>query len=99
MIDEVGLICNSSHCPTADMEKEGTFARYKEAGCDYIVIPWMSYGGHNQRLQENLDLMYKLCEEAKKAGIELNRKVLSDMAINDAEGFAKLAELAKANLK
>ena len=25
----------------------------------------------------------------------MNRKVLSDMAINDAEGFAKLAELAK----
>ena len=31
----------------------------------------------------------------KLAGVELNRKVLSDMAINDAEGFAKLAELAK----
>ena len=71
MIDEVGLICNSSHCPTADMEKDGTFARYKEAGCDYIVIPWMSYGGRNQRLQENLDLMYKLCEEAKKEGLTM----------------------------
>ena len=32
----------------------------------------------------------------KLAGVEMNRKVLSDMAINDAEGFAKLAELAKA---
>ncbi len=28
----------------------------------------------------------------------MNRKVLSDMAINDAEGFAKLAELAKTKL-
>ncbi|MBQ7796717.1 MAG: 50S ribosomal protein L20 [Lachnospiraceae bacterium] len=35
----------------------------------------------------------------KNAGVVMNRKVLSDMAINDAEGFAKLAELAKANLK
>ena len=35
----------------------------------------------------------------KLANVDLNRKVLSDMAINDAEGFAKLAELAKANLK
>ena len=35
----------------------------------------------------------------KLAGVELNGKVLADMAINDAEGFAKLAELAKANLK
>ena len=31
----------------------------------------------------------------KLAGVEMNRKVLSDMAIHDAEGFAKLAELAK----
>lgn len=31
----------------------------------------------------------------KLAGVEMNRKVLSDMAINDAEGFAKLAALAK----
>ena len=34
----------------------------------------------------------------KQAGVVMNRKVLSDMAINDAEGFAKLAELAKAHL-
>ena len=32
------------------------------------------------------------------AGVEMNRKVLSDMAINDAEGFAKLAELAKSKV-
>ena len=34
----------------------------------------------------------------KKANIDLNRKILADMAINDAEGFAKLAELAKSKL-
>ena len=34
----------------------------------------------------------------KLAGVEMNRMVLSDMAINDAEGFAQLAELAKAKL-
>ena len=34
----------------------------------------------------------------KLAGVELNRKVLADMAINDAEGFASLAELAKTKL-
>ena len=34
----------------------------------------------------------------KLAEVDLNRKVLSDMAINDAEGFAKLAELAKNKL-
>lgn len=32
----------------------------------------------------------------KKSGIELNRKVLADMAVNDAAAFAQLAEKAKA---
>lgn len=31
----------------------------------------------------------------KLANIDLNRKVLADMAVNDAEGFQKLAEIAK----
>ena len=30
--------------------------------------------------------------------MNMNRKVLADMAINDAEGFATLAELAKSKL-
>lgn len=34
----------------------------------------------------------------KQAGVVMNRKLLSDMAINDAEGFAKMAELAKSKL-
>ena len=34
----------------------------------------------------------------KASGIELNRKVLADMAVNDAEGFAKLAEVAKTKI-
>ena len=34
----------------------------------------------------------------KLAGVELNRKVLADMAVNDAAGFATLAELAKSKL-
>jgi large subunit ribosomal protein L20 len=34
----------------------------------------------------------------KLAGVELNRKVLADMAVNDAEGFASLVELAKSKL-
>jgi len=32
----------------------------------------------------------------KQAGIELDRKVLADMAVNDVAGFAKLAESARA---
>ena len=34
----------------------------------------------------------------KKAGVELDRKVLSDIAVNDAAGFATLAGTAKAAL-
>jgi large subunit ribosomal protein L20 len=31
----------------------------------------------------------------KKAGVNINRKILADMAVNDKIAFAKLAELAK----
>ena len=31
----------------------------------------------------------------KVAGVEINRKMLAEMAVNDAEGFASLAALAK----
>ncbi|MBQ9326132.1 MAG: 50S ribosomal protein L20 [Clostridia bacterium] len=31
----------------------------------------------------------------KKLNIDVNRKMLADLAVNDAEGFAKLVEMAK----
>jgi large subunit ribosomal protein L20 len=31
----------------------------------------------------------------KKSDIEINRKLLSEIAVNDSEGFAKLADIAK----
>jgi large subunit ribosomal protein L20 len=34
----------------------------------------------------------------KLAGADLNRKVLADMAVTDAAGFAKLVDVAKAAL-
>ncbi len=34
----------------------------------------------------------------KTAGVEINRKILADMAVNDADGFTKLAELAKSKI-
>ena len=37
----------------------------------------------------------KLMNGLKKAGIEINRKMLSEMAIFDAAGFADLCETAK----
>ena len=38
-------------------------------------------------------MMYGL----KVAGIDINRKMLAELAVNDAAGFAALAEMAKAN--
>ena len=34
----------------------------------------------------------------KLAGVDMNRKMLAEMAVNDAAGFATLAELAKSKI-
>ena len=34
----------------------------------------------------------------KLAGVDMNRKMLAEMAVNDAEGFKTLAELAKSKV-
>lgn len=39
----------------------------------------------------------KLMHGLKVAGIDINRKMLAEMAVNDAAGFATLAEVAKKN--
>ena len=40
----------------------------------------------------------KFMHGLKLAGVEVNRKMLAEMAIHDAEGFAKLVEVAKSKL-
>ena len=43
------------------------------------------------------DLSYnQLVSGLKKAGVEVNRKVLADLAVREPDAFTKLAELAKA---
>ena len=37
----------------------------------------------------------KLIAGLKKANVVINRKMLAEMAVTDAEGFAKVAEIAK----
>ena len=39
----------------------------------------------------------KMMHGLKVAGIDINRKMLAEMAVNDAAGFAALAEVAKQN--
>ncbi len=41
----------------------------------------------------------KFMNGLKTAGIDLNRKVLAELAVNDAPAFAKLVDTAKANVK
>ncbi len=72
-----------------------------------------SYAGRKQRKREMRSLWIarinaaarmnglsysKLMHGLKLAGIDLNRKMLSEMAISDPEGFAKVAEAAKSKL-
>ena len=40
----------------------------------------------------------KLMHGLKLAGVDLNRKMLSEMAISDPEGFTKVVEVAKSKL-
>ncbi|NLL71385.1 MAG: 50S ribosomal protein L20 [Epulopiscium sp.] len=41
----------------------------------------------------------KFMNGLKLSGIEINRKMLAEMAVNDAEGFAQLVDLAKAKVQ
>ena len=40
----------------------------------------------------------KFMHGLKLAGVDMNRKMLAEMAVNDAEGFKSLAELAKTKI-
>jgi len=45
------------------------------------------------------DISYsRLIDGLNKAGVEVNRKMLSEMAIHDPAGFTKMVEVAKAAL-
>jgi large subunit ribosomal protein L20 len=72
-----------------------------------------SYAGRKQRKREFRqlwiarinaaarmnDISYsKLMHGLKLAGVDINRKMLSEMAISDSEGFAKLVAVAKEKL-
>ncbi len=35
----------------------------------------------------------------KKSGVQINRKMLAEIAVNDSDSFAKLARVAKENIK
>lgn len=40
----------------------------------------------------------RLIDGMKKAGVEINRKVLADIAVQDPQAFSKIVSMAKGNL-
>lgn len=52
----------------------------------------------NAAARENGLSYSRLVNGLRKAGIEIDRKVLADLAVQDKAAFAKVAEQAKANL-
>ncbi len=67
--------------------------RRKKKG-DFRTL-WITRIGAAARMHE---LSYsRLMFGLKQAGVEINRKVLADLAVHDAEAFAKLAEVAKSH--
>ena len=69
------------------------FAGRKERKRDFRKL-WIAR--INAAARQN-DISYsQLMHGLKVAGVDMNRKVLSEIAIADPEGFAKLVEVAKA---
>ncbi|HZK25775.1 MAG TPA: 50S ribosomal protein L20 [Oscillospiraceae bacterium] len=40
----------------------------------------------------------RLINGLKRAGVDINRKIMAELAVNDAQGFAELVSVAKNNL-
>ena len=53
-----------------------------------------SYAGRKERKRQFRQLWIARIN----AGVDINRKMLAEMAVNDAEGFKTLAELAKSKI-
>ena len=71
ILDEVGLKVISSHVPVEEMLTPGSLARYKQAGCQYVAIPWMDHGAHNEKFAENIEQIRLLANMAREAGLTL----------------------------
>ena len=105
-----GLNAKKKHNRILKMAKGYRGARskqYRVAKQSVMRALTSSYAGRKERKRQFRQLWIaringlsysKFMYGLKLAEVDLNRKVLSDMAINDAEGFAKLAELEKSKL-
>ena len=93
--------------------KRARSKQYRVAKQSVMRALTSSYAGRKQRKREFRqlwiarinaaarmnDISYsKLMHGLKLAGVDINRKMLSEMAISDPEGFAKLVAVAKEKL-
>ena len=87
--------------------------QYRVAKQSVMRAPTSSYAGRKERKRQSRQLWIARINAAarlnglsysqfmhglKLANVDLNRKVLADMAVTDAAGFAKLVEVAKSKL-
>ena len=90
-----GMNARKKHNRTLKLAKGYRGARskqYRVAKQSVMRALASSYAGRKQRKRQFGQFGLKL------AGVELNRKMLSEMAISDAEGFTKLVDVAKSKL-
>lgn len=52
----------------------------------------------NAAARNNGTTYSRMVHGLKEAGVDINRKMLADLAVNDPQGFTALAELAKQNV-
>ena len=84
--------------------------QYRVAKQSVMRVLTSSYSGRKERKREFRKLWITRINAAaringlsyskfmfglKKAGVDMNRKMLAELAVNDAAGFAALAEMAK----
>ena len=105
-----GLGAKKRHNRTLKLAKGYRGARskqYRVAKQSVMRALTSSYAGRKERKRQFRQLCIarlnglsysQFMHGLKLANVDLNRKVLADMAVTDAAGFAKLVEVAKSKL-
>ena len=94
---KVGVTAHRRHKHILKLAKGYYGSRSKQfKKANELVMKALSYARRDRRAK-GLSYSRFICG-LTKAGIEMNRKVMADMAIYDSAAFAKLVEAAKAAL-
>ena len=94
-----GLNAKKRHNRTLKLAKGYRGARskqYRVAKQSVMRALASSYAGRKQKKRQFRQLwIARINAAARMNGLSINRKMLAELAVNDAEGFAALAEIAK----